>query len=204
MAFFAELKRRNVIRVGIAYVVVAWVVAQVAEFAFENFGAPDWVLKSVVVMLILGLPLVLVFAWAFELTPEGIKLEKEVDRTESITSQTGRKLDRTIIVVLLIALGWFAWDKFGSAPEPAPTMASVEETTETTAAEPEPAVAEKSVAVLPVMSTGSRPVYVIRVGVLPTPKPSTSVSHPEVAALTSMLPVCGASGPAGPLQEGGS
>ena len=124
MAFFAELKRRNVIRVGIAYVVVAWVVAQVAEFAFENFGAPDWVLKSVVVMLILGLPLVLVFAWAFELTPEGIKLEKEVDRTESITSQTGRKLDRTIIVVLLIALGWFAWDKFGSAPEPAPTMAS--------------------------------------------------------------------------------
>ena len=157
MSFFAELKRRNVIRVGIAYVVVSWVVAQVAEFAFENFGAPDWVLKSVVVILMLGLPIVLIFAWAFELTPEGIKLEKEVDRTASITSQTGRKLDRTIIVVLLLALVWFAWDKFGSAPEPAATTAAVEEAAEAPAAEPEPAVAEKSVAVLPFVAMSSGP-----------------------------------------------
>src|SRR5210317_1190960 len=100
MSFFAELKRRNVIRVGIAYAVVSWVIAQIAEFAFENFGAPDWVLKSLVVVLLLGLPIVLIIAWAYELTPEGIKREKEVDRSQSITSQTGRKLDRTIIVVL--------------------------------------------------------------------------------------------------------
>lgn len=157
MSFFAELKRRNVIRVGIAYAVVAWVVAQVAEFAFENFGAPDWVLKSVVVMLILGLPIVLIFAWAFELTPEGIKLEKEVDRTESITPQTGRKLDRTIIVVLVIALAWFAWDKFGSAPEPTATTAAVEEAATPLAAEPESAVADKSVAVLPFVAMSSGP-----------------------------------------------
>ena len=104
MSFFAELKRRNVIRVGIAYVVVAWVIAQVAEFAFENFGAPDWVLKSVVVMLILGMPIVLIFAWAYELTPEGIKREADVDRSASITVQTGRKLDRTIIVVLAVMI----------------------------------------------------------------------------------------------------
>jgi hypothetical protein len=83
MPLFTELKRRNVIRVGIAYAVVAWVIAQVAEFAFENFGAPDWVLKSVVVMLLLGLPLALFFAWAFELTPDGIKREREVDRSQS-------------------------------------------------------------------------------------------------------------------------
>ena len=57
MSLFAELKRRNVIRVGVAYAIVAWVLAQVAEFAFENFDAPDWVLKSVVVILLLGLPL---------------------------------------------------------------------------------------------------------------------------------------------------
>ena len=157
MSFFAELKRRNVIRVGIAYVVVAWVVAQVAEFAFENFGAPDWVLKSVVVMLILGMPLVLVFAWAFELTPEGIKLEKEVERTDSITSQTGRKLDRTTIVVLLIALGWFAWDKFGSGPEPAATTAAVDEIADAPAAEADAAGAEKSVAVLPFVAMSSGP-----------------------------------------------
>lgn len=64
MSFFAELKRRNVIRVGIAYIIVSWVLAQIGEFAFENFGAPDWVLKSVVVVLLLGLPLALIFAWA--------------------------------------------------------------------------------------------------------------------------------------------
>ena len=156
MSFFAELKRRNVIRVGVAYVVVAWVVAQVAEFAFENFGAPDWVLKSVVVMLILGLPLVLIFAWAFELTPEGIKLEKEVDRDQSITSQTGRKLDRQIIVVLLIALGWFAWDKFGSAPDPAPATAAVEAPAEESP-QAESTAAGKSVAVLPFVAMSSGP-----------------------------------------------
>ena len=112
MSLFAELKRRNVIRVAIAYAIVAWVIAQVAEFAFENFGAPDWVLKSVVVMLLLGLPLAIFFAWAFELTPDGIKREKEVDRDRSIVAQTGHKLDRMIIAVLVIALAWFAWDKF--------------------------------------------------------------------------------------------
>ena len=157
MSFFAELKRRNVIRVGFAYVVVAWVVAQVAEFAFENFGAPDWVLKSVVVMLILGLPIVLIFAWAFELTPEGIKLEKQVDRDESITAQTGRKLDRTIIVVLLVAVAWFAWDKFGSSPEPAPATAAVTETTDEPAPEPRNATVDNSVAVLPFVAMSSGP-----------------------------------------------
>ena len=112
MSLFAELKRRNVFRVAAAYVIVAWVIAQVAEFAFENFGAPDWVLKSVVVILLLGLPLALFFAWAFEMTPEGIKREVEVDRSKSIVQQTGRKLDRMIIGVLVVALGWFAFDKF--------------------------------------------------------------------------------------------
>ena len=66
MSFIGELKRRNVVRVGIAYAVIGWVLAQIAEFAFENFGAPDWVLKSFIVLLLLGLPLALFFAWAFE------------------------------------------------------------------------------------------------------------------------------------------
>ena len=102
MSLLAELNRRNVIRVGIAYSVVAWLIAQVAEFAFETFGTPDWALKSVVVLLLLGLPVVLVFAWAFEITPEGIRLEKNVDRSQSITAHTGRKLDRAIIVGLVV------------------------------------------------------------------------------------------------------
>jgi len=143
VSFFAELKRRNVIRVGIAYAVVAWVLAQIAEFAFENFGAPDWVLKSVVVVLLLGMPLVLIFAWAYEMTPEGIKREREVDRSQSITPQTGRKLDRMIIAVLLVALGWFAWDKFGSSTDSEPLQ-----TAESVAA---------SVAVLPFVAMSNGP-----------------------------------------------
>jgi TolB-like protein len=144
MSFIAELKRRNVIRVAIAYAVISWVLAQVAEFAFENFGAPDWVLKSVVVILLLGLPIAIIFAWAFEMTPEGIKREKEVDRTTSITPQTGKKLDRVIIVVLAVALAWFAWDKFGGPTEIAPAAT-------------EASISDKSVAVLPFVAMSSGP-----------------------------------------------
>jgi TolB-like protein len=154
VSFFAELQRRNVIRVAVAYAVLAWVLAQVAEFAFENFGAPEWVLKSVVVVLLLGLPLVLMFAWAYELTPEGIKREKEVDRSQSITPQTGHKLDRMIIVVLLIAVGWFAWDKFGSSAEPGPVPVVA---SDVAVEERAPQRAEKSVAVLPFVAMSSGP-----------------------------------------------
>lgn len=159
MSLFSELQRRNVVRVGIAYVVIGWVIAQIAEFAFENFGAPDWVLKSVVVLLLLGLPLVLIFAWAFEITPEGVKREKDVDRSQSITTQTGRKLDRTIIAVLVVALAWFAWDKFSNTTEPAPASDSPAEATTHSdlpvSAPPE--LSDKSVAVLPFVAMSRGP-----------------------------------------------
>ena len=93
-------------RVGIAYVIVAWLLAQVADLALENFGTPDWAIKTVLFVLVLGFPLALFFAWAFELTPEGIKKEKEVDRSQSITRRTGRKLDFAIIGVLVIAVAY--------------------------------------------------------------------------------------------------
>ncbi|MDH3903199.1 MAG: hypothetical protein OES90_08265, partial [Xanthomonadales bacterium] len=112
MSFFNELKRRNVFRVGVAYVVVAWLVAQVLQLVFESFGTPDWVMKTILVLLATGLPLALFFAWAFEMTPEGIKREHEVDRSQSITSQTGKKLNLTIITVMALALAYFAFDKF--------------------------------------------------------------------------------------------
>jgi len=111
MSLIAELKRRNVVRVGVAYVVIGWILAQVAEFAFENFGAPDWVLKSVIVVILLGLPIALFLAWAFELTPEGVKREEDVDRSQSMTHSTGRKLDFIIIGTLVLALGYFAWER---------------------------------------------------------------------------------------------
>ena len=112
MSFVRELKRRNVFRVGIAYVIAAWLIAQVTELALDNFGTPDWVIKTVLFLLVIGFPLALLLAWAFELTPEGLKKEKDVVRSESVTHITGRKLDFAIITVLLLALAYFAYDKF--------------------------------------------------------------------------------------------
>lgn len=100
----SELKRRNVIRVAIAYAVAGWILMQVAATALPIFEAPQWTVKVVTFLIVLGFPIALIFAWAFELTPEGIKREADVDRSVSITKQTGRKLDRAIIVVLLLAL----------------------------------------------------------------------------------------------------
>ncbi len=108
MSFFDELKRRNVFRVGVAYAIVAWLLLQVADVVLDNIDAPTWVFQSILLLLIIGFPLALLFAWAFELTPEGLKREKDVDRSESITHITGRKLDFAIIAVLAVALIFFA------------------------------------------------------------------------------------------------
>jgi TolB-like protein/Flp pilus assembly protein TadD len=112
LSFFNELKRRNVFKVGIAYLVVAWLVAQVLQLVFESFGTPDWAIKTVLVLLATGLPFALFFAWAFEMTPEGLKRESEVDRSQSITAQTGSKLNHMIFFVMALALAYFAYDKF--------------------------------------------------------------------------------------------
>jgi len=112
MNFFEELKRRNVFKVGIAYAVVAWLLLQVADVVLNNIAAPGWVFKVIMLVLALGFPLALFFAWAFEVTPEGIKKEKDVHRSQSITAQTGQKMNRAIIIAMALALGYFAWDKF--------------------------------------------------------------------------------------------
>ena len=85
MSFIDELKRRNVFRVAIAYVAIAWLIAQVADLALSGFEAPTWVLKAVLLLLLIGFPLALLLAWAFELTPGGLKRERDVDRDQSIT-----------------------------------------------------------------------------------------------------------------------
>ena len=114
MSFIDELKRRNVFRVGFAYVIVAWLLLQVADVVLDNIEAPTWVFQAIILVLVIGFPVALLFAWAFELTPEGLKREKDVDRSESITPITGRKLDFAIIAVLAVALVFFAsthqWD----------------------------------------------------------------------------------------------
>jgi len=106
MGFVDELQRRNVFRVAVAYIVSAWLVLQVADVVINNIGAPEWVFS--VFMLaggLLFLP-ILFFSWAYELTPEGVKREAEVDRTQSITSNTGRKLNLITIAMLVAVVGF--------------------------------------------------------------------------------------------------
>jgi TolB-like protein len=112
MSLFEELKRRNVFRVGIAYLVLGWVLLQVTDVVVPILVLPEWVARLVLLLLVLGFPVVLVFAWAFELTPEGIRRERDIDRTQSITPQTGRKLDRVIIVFLAVAVVLLLADRF--------------------------------------------------------------------------------------------
>ena len=155
MSVFNELKRRNVFKVGVAYIIISWLLAQIADLMLENFGAPDWVIKSFLGFLAIGFPLALFFAWAFELTPDGVKRESEIDRSDSITPQTGHKLDRSVIIILAVALAWFAWDRFGSSPEVA---LPIEETsTVKTETAPQKTSLAKTIAVLPFVAMSSGP-----------------------------------------------
>jgi TolB-like protein/Tfp pilus assembly protein PilF len=119
MPFIKELKRRNVFRVGIAYAIATWVLLQMTEVIAPILSLPDWAPKLIFVILAVGFVPALIFAWAFELTPEGIRKEKDVDRSESITHDTGRKLDYAIIAVLLLAVSLLLIDKFylGESPQ---------------------------------------------------------------------------------------
>ncbi len=112
MSLFNELKRRNVFKVAAAYTVVAWLLLQVSDTLVPALHLPGWFHSGVAFLLILGFPVAMIFAWAFEMTPEGLKKEKDIDRSKSITHITSRKLDYTIIAALVLALGYFAYDKF--------------------------------------------------------------------------------------------
>ena len=152
MSFFSELKRRNVFKVTIAYIVMAWLVMQVADVILNNVGAPNWVFHVILLLLGIGLLFAIFFAWAFELTPEGIKKEKEIDRTQSITHITARKLNFLIIVVMAVALGYFAYYKFvlSVSREAAMVEAITQAGSEKVTAEQEVVIEnDKSIAVLP-------------------------------------------------------
>ncbi len=112
MSFIDELKRRNVFKVGIAYAILAWLLLQVSDTLVPALHLPEWIQSAVALLLILGFPLALFFAWAFELTPEGLKKEKDVDRSRSITPVTGRKLDFAVIGLMAIGLVYFTFDKY--------------------------------------------------------------------------------------------
>ncbi len=157
MSIFSELKRRNVFRVGVAYLIGSWLLAQIAELLLDTFNAPDWTMQFIVVVLMVGFPVAIFFAWAYELTPEGIKRESAVDRAQSIRRQTGSKLDRGIITILVIALAYFVWEsRFNqevAAPSIVEPVAGVKEQQVTQTA----VTASQSVAVLPFVNMSSDP-----------------------------------------------
>jgi TolB-like protein/Flp pilus assembly protein TadD len=149
-SFFEELRRRNVFRVGVAYVVISWLIIQVIETVSEPLGLPEWTVAFFIVLLLAGLPLILIFSWAFELTPEGLKKTSEVAAEESVTATTGKKLNYTIIAILVLALGYSVWERQGLVEQSEQaTVASDEEVTETSIG--------ASVAVLPFVNMSADP-----------------------------------------------
>ena len=111
MGILAELQRRNVIRMAVAYLVFAWVVMQVLSVVAPILELPAWAPRMVLLLLAVGFVGVVVFSWIYELTPEGIKRESEVDRTQSITGHTARKLDIAVIALLALSIGLFVYDR---------------------------------------------------------------------------------------------
>ena len=120
MSFITELKRRNVIRLAVFYIVAAWLIIQVADILLEAMAVPEWGMRLILIIVLLGFPVALAFSWIIELTPEGVKREKDVDRSRSITPETGRKLDIATIVVLVLVGGLVFWQQFVLTPTPSP------------------------------------------------------------------------------------
>lgn len=107
-----EINRRNVAKVAVVYIIAGWLTMQVVDVMFPALNLPDWMVSAVAALVLIGFPFALIFAWAFELTPEGIKRERDVDRSESITPATGRKLNQAAVIILVIAVGFLLIDKF--------------------------------------------------------------------------------------------
>lgn len=158
MSLFSELKRRNVFRVVVAYVVMAWVLLQVTDVMLEAFDVPAWTFRLLFLVLAIGLVPVAVFSWAFELTPDGIKRDAEVDRSQSIAHETGRKLNILTIVMVLIGIVIVVVHPRTGSQQPAEPVAAVSEAP-ATATRPvsEPAAITRSIAVLPFVNMSADP-----------------------------------------------
>ena len=146
--FFAELKRRNVYKVAVAYAVVSWLLIQAASILFPTYEAPSWVMKVFIAMLLLGFPVALILAWAFELTPEGIKRAEDVLANESITPRTGRKLVGITIALAIVAAGLLLFQFTRSHSSSSAANPSVAATS---------TIPEKSIAVLPFQNRSRDP-----------------------------------------------
>jgi TolB-like protein/Tfp pilus assembly protein PilF len=162
MSLYHELKRRNVFRVGIAYLALAWLLTEVSGTLFPAFGIPDWGVRFVVIVFALGFVPAVIISWVYELTPEGIKREKDVVRDASITHQTAKRLDVFTIGLIVVALAFILADWFWMSPrlaeQSAAPAAAVIDTIQTQGPEPaEPQYPPNSIAVLPFANRSANP-----------------------------------------------
>jgi len=159
MSVFGELKRRNVFRVAAAYLAGAWLLLEVAQTLLPLYGFSDGSVRMVVTLLAIGFPIALLASWLFELTPGGFKLEKDIDRSVALDPRIGKRLDRFIIVMLALSLGYFAFDKFvlGPSREAELVQTTTEAVTEQISESRQSQVADKSIAVLPFVNMSANP-----------------------------------------------
>ncbi|MGI9221880.1 MAG: tetratricopeptide repeat protein [Woeseiaceae bacterium] len=156
MSFYTELKRRNVFKVAIVYAAVAWLLLQVSDTLGPALHLPEWFVSAVAFLLILGFPVSVIFAWAFDLTPEGLKADTKADPTAPEAGQAGRKLNHVVIAALVLALSYFVIDKvvFNSDRDIAGTS-TADQVAQQQSAEIESAKADNSIAVLPFVNMSS-------------------------------------------------
>jgi adenylate cyclase len=156
LSFYTELKRRNVFKVAIVYSAVAWLLLQVSDTLGPALHLPEWFVSAVIFLLILGFPIAIIFAWAFDLTPEGLKRETKADPVAPEAGQTGRKSNHLVVAALVLALSYFVIDKvvFNSGRDTAGTS-TADQVAQQQPAEIESAKADNSIAVLPFVNMSS-------------------------------------------------
>lgn len=157
MSLYSELKRRNVFRVSLAYLVGAWLIAQVVQLAADSFDAPGWIMKMLIVVLVLGFPAILFFSWAYELTPDGLRRESEVHVDQKISHKTARRMDLLTIVLVLLAAGLVLWDRVSPTAVVAPDRSAVAQPAVKGQSAEAGAVTDHSIAVLPFVNMSDDP-----------------------------------------------
>jgi len=157
MSLFEELRRRNVFRIGIAYLVAGWLLLQIIDVVGPILHLPETIARYALFLLLAGFIPALVLAWVFELTPDGVKLESEVDRSTSMTRRTGRTLDRAIIVILVFAVGFLLFDKMNQEVPLGNSQDTADTTRVDSAVSKTDIAAGKSVAVLPFVAMSNGP-----------------------------------------------
>jgi TolB-like protein/Tfp pilus assembly protein PilF len=159
LSFFKELKRRHIFRVAVAYLAIAWMLIEVAGTLFPGFGVPEWAFRFVVIVLVLGFVPVLVFSWAYEITPEGLKRERDVSHDAASVQNTARRLDKLTIGLIIVALVFIVTDRLWLSPRlgliPVTTTQSVSDQEQESMLEYE--LPPDSIAVLPFANRSANP-----------------------------------------------